>query len=121
MNSRVGSVNTPNVGADLRLKKLTTTIFDSLSVDIWGKVQLSDMLSPSTIAHIKAEIARLEDARKQCNDSSIRQLIEQWLADLKKRSPRPNNRAAFLKGTALRGGISAAGRARIAAARGHGG
>jgi hypothetical protein len=43
------------------------------------------MLSPSTIAQIKAEIARLEEARKQCRERGINKVIEEWIADLKKK------------------------------------
>jgi hypothetical protein len=37
------------------------------------------MLSPSAIGLIKAEIARLEEARKECNDAGIQRVIEGWI------------------------------------------
>jgi hypothetical protein len=43
------------------------------------------MLSPEEIAIIKAEIARLEKARKECRDSGIRKQIDIWIEELKKR------------------------------------
>jgi len=43
------------------------------------------MLSHSTIAQIKAEIARLEEARKGCNDDGIRRVIEGWIEEQKKK------------------------------------
>ena len=43
------------------------------------------MLSPGEIAQIKAEIERLEKARKECTDSGIRQRIDVWIAEQKKK------------------------------------
>jgi hypothetical protein len=43
------------------------------------------MLSPGDIASIKAEIKRLEKARRECNDSGIQKQIEAWIEELKKR------------------------------------
>ena len=43
------------------------------------------MLSPGAIAQIKAEIARLEDARKQCNDEGIMKVIEGWIEEQKEK------------------------------------
>jgi hypothetical protein len=43
------------------------------------------MLSPGEIALIKAEIARLEKARKECRDSGIQKQIDIWIEELKKR------------------------------------
>ena len=43
------------------------------------------MLSPGEIAQIKAEIERLGKARKECTDSGIRQRIEAWIAEQKKK------------------------------------
>jgi hypothetical protein len=37
------------------------------------------MLSPGEIAQIKAEIERLEQLRKNCTDSGIRERIEAWI------------------------------------------
>jgi hypothetical protein len=45
---------------------------------------LSDMLSPGQRAQIKAEIARLEEFRKQCNDVGIQKVIDGWIEQLKK-------------------------------------
>ena len=42
------------------------------------------MLSPDTIAQMKAEIARLEELRKICNDAGIQKVIEGWIAEQKK-------------------------------------
>jgi hypothetical protein len=42
------------------------------------------MPSRSAKTQIRAEIERLEDARKQCNDEGIRKVIEEWIAELKK-------------------------------------
>jgi hypothetical protein len=52
-----------------------------------GKVKRGEavMLSPGEIAQIKAEIERLEKARKECTDSGIRQRIEAWIAEQKKK------------------------------------
>jgi len=36
------------------------------------------------MGQIKAEIARLEEARKQCNDASIQRVIEGWIEEQKK-------------------------------------
>jgi len=48
------------------------------------KRTLSAVLSAAAIAQIKAEIARLEEARKQCNDEGIRRVIEGWIEEQKK-------------------------------------
>ena len=42
------------------------------------------MLSPSAIGQIKAEIARLEEARKQCSDPGIVRVIEGWIEEQKR-------------------------------------
>jgi hypothetical protein len=42
------------------------------------------MLSPTTIGQIKAEIAILEEARKECNDAGIQRVIEGWIEEQKK-------------------------------------
>ena len=42
------------------------------------------MLSPGAKAQIKAEIERLEQARKDCSDVGIQKVIDGWIADLKK-------------------------------------
>jgi hypothetical protein len=43
------------------------------------------MLSPGDIAFLKSEIERLEKARRKCTDSGIRQQIEVWIDDNKKK------------------------------------
>jgi hypothetical protein len=43
------------------------------------------MLSPGGIAQIKAEIERLEQLRKECGDSRIRERIEAWITTAKKK------------------------------------
>ena len=43
------------------------------------------MLLPGEIAQIKAEIARLEKARKECRDGGIQKQIDIWIEELKKR------------------------------------
>jgi hypothetical protein len=43
------------------------------------------MLPPSTIAQIRAEIVRLEEARKTCNDEGIRKVIDGWIEEAKKK------------------------------------
>ena len=40
--------------------------------------------SPKAIGLIRAEIARLEEAREQCNDIGIRRVIEGWIKEQKK-------------------------------------
>lgn len=61
------------------------------SLPVFGTVGQSDphlkiaMLSPGEIAFIKAEIARLEKARKECRDGGIQQQIEIWIEELKKK------------------------------------
>jgi hypothetical protein len=42
------------------------------------------VLSPSARGLIKAEIDRLEEARKQCNDTRIQKVIEGWIEEQKK-------------------------------------
>jgi len=42
------------------------------------------MPSRSANAQIRAEIERLEDARKQCSDEGIRKVIEEWITELRK-------------------------------------
>jgi len=42
------------------------------------------MLPPATIAEIKAEIARLEEAHERCTDLGIQRVIDGWIAELKK-------------------------------------
>jgi hypothetical protein len=42
------------------------------------------MLSAGQRAQIKAEIARLEEYRKECNDEGIRKVIEGWIEEQKK-------------------------------------
>jgi len=49
------------------------------------KRTLSAVLSPAAIAQITAEIERLEDARKRCNDEGIRRVIEGWIEEQKKK------------------------------------
>jgi hypothetical protein len=44
------------------------------------------VLSPIAIAQIKAEIARLEVAYKQCNDEGIQKVIQGWIEEQKKGS-----------------------------------
>jgi hypothetical protein len=43
------------------------------------------MLSPGEIATIKAEIERLEKARKDCRDRGIQEQIDVWIEALKKK------------------------------------
>jgi hypothetical protein len=43
------------------------------------------MLSPGEIAIIKAEIKRLEKARKDCRDDGIREQIVVWIEEQKKK------------------------------------
>jgi len=43
------------------------------------------MLSPGDRVIIKAEIERLQKAQKECTDSGIRQLIEQWIDNEQKK------------------------------------
>jgi hypothetical protein len=43
------------------------------------------MLSPGEIATIKAEIKRLEEARKDCRDGGIRKQIDVWIEEQKKK------------------------------------
>jgi len=43
------------------------------------------MLSRPARAQTKAEIERLEEARKICNDVGIRKVIEGWIEQLKKK------------------------------------
>jgi hypothetical protein len=49
-----------------------------------GLANGNNMLSPGEIAIIKAEIKRLEEARKDCADGGIRKQIEVWIAEQKK-------------------------------------
>jgi hypothetical protein len=46
---------------------------------------LSAMISPSQRAQIKAEIAKLEEDRKICNEAGIRKVIEGWIEEQKKK------------------------------------
>jgi len=43
------------------------------------------MLSPEDVVRIRAEIERLEEARKWFNDSGILKQIDLWIADEKKK------------------------------------
>ena len=43
------------------------------------------MLAAEEVAKIKAEVEKFEDALRECTDSGIRKLIEDWIADAKKR------------------------------------
>ena len=43
------------------------------------------MLTPGERAQIKAEIERLEKARKECSDGGIRKRIEVWIKEQKKK------------------------------------
>jgi hypothetical protein len=43
------------------------------------------MPSPGEIARIRAEIERLEKARENCDDGGIRQRIEGWIENEKKK------------------------------------
>jgi hypothetical protein len=43
------------------------------------------MLPPEEIARIRAEIERLEQLRKDCADSGIRQQIEAWIREERKK------------------------------------
>jgi hypothetical protein len=49
------------------------------------------MLSPGEIAFIKAEIERLEKARRECNDSGLQKRIDAWIAEEKKKLERDIN------------------------------
>jgi hypothetical protein len=42
------------------------------------------VLSPGAMAQIKAEIAGLEEARKQTSDAGIQKVIEGWIDEQKK-------------------------------------
>jgi hypothetical protein len=51
------------------------------------------LLTPGERAQIRADIERLERARDECSDSSIRGLIEQWIKEQKKKlDPERSNR-----------------------------
>jgi hypothetical protein len=43
------------------------------------------ILSPGEIAQVKAEIQRLEQFHKECDDSRIQEVIEAWIATAKKK------------------------------------
>ena len=43
------------------------------------------MLTPGERAQIKAEIERLEKARKECADGGIRKRIDFWIEEQKKK------------------------------------
>jgi hypothetical protein len=43
------------------------------------------MLSPGEIAKIKADIEKLDKARHVCADSGVRQLMEAWIEEEKKK------------------------------------
>ena len=43
------------------------------------------LLLPGEIAHIKAEVKRLEDARKECHDGGIQKRIDIWIEELQKK------------------------------------
>ena len=43
------------------------------------------MLSPGAKAQIKAEIERLEELRKVCNDAGIQRAIQGWIEEQKKK------------------------------------
>lgn len=43
------------------------------------------MLSMAQIARIKAAVAELEKSRDRCSDSGIRELIEAWIEEQKKK------------------------------------
>jgi hypothetical protein len=43
------------------------------------------MLTPGEIAIIQADITRLERARRDCRDSGIRELIDSWIEEQKKK------------------------------------
>jgi hypothetical protein len=43
------------------------------------------MLSPGEISLIKAEIERLEKARRECNDGGLQKVIDAWVEALKKK------------------------------------
>jgi hypothetical protein len=43
------------------------------------------MLSAEETAKIKAEIERLEKARRECTDGGIRKLIEAWIEEQRKK------------------------------------
>jgi len=43
------------------------------------------MLSPGEVAVIKAEIEKLEKARRECNDGGIRKRIDAWIEEQKKK------------------------------------
>ncbi len=44
-----------------------------------------NMFSPSKLEKIKAEIERLEAALRDCNDSGLREIIENWIMEKKKK------------------------------------
>jgi hypothetical protein len=43
------------------------------------------MLSPAERAQIKAELERLEQARKACDDEGIQKVIESWIKQQKQK------------------------------------
>jgi hypothetical protein len=49
------------------------------------------MLSSREIEKIKAEITRLEMARKHCRDGGIRRQIDAWIKEQKKKLESANN------------------------------
>jgi|HubBroStandDraft_5_1064220.scaffolds.fasta_scaffold03208_9 hypothetical protein len=45
----------------------------------------NEVLSPEEVATIKAEIERLEKARRDCNDGGIRKRIDAWIEEHKEK------------------------------------
>jgi hypothetical protein len=45
----------------------------------------NEVLSLGEIAVIKAEIEKLEKARRECNDSGIQKRIDDWIEEQKKK------------------------------------
>lgn len=49
------------------------------------------MLSPQEVAIIRAEIERLEKARKEFTDGSIQRLIDDWIEEQRRKLAAGNN------------------------------
>ena len=70
------------LGPRIYPSRYTNLVLDFVSLTIASEVP---MLTPGEIAQIKAEIERLEKARKECFDGGIRKRIDFWIEEQKRK------------------------------------
>jgi hypothetical protein len=63
----------------------TVLLIPQAAFRILQPVWENEVLSPGEVATIKAEIEKLEKARRECNDGGIQKRIDDWIEEQKKK------------------------------------